>query len=339
MGCLTGLMRIKAKPEPRPTLPALLDAVYTMQLNRHVHSFGDYLRGRFGERVHKLSLTAGFTCPNRDGSRGHGGCTFCNNASFSPNAKSHAPIAEQIALGRAHVTRRFGTRKYLAYFQAYTNTYAEVEILDRLYRAALAERDVVGLSVGTRPDCVPDAVLDLLCRYRDEGFEIWLELGLQSAFDESLARVRRGHGYAEYEDAVRRARRRGLKVCTHLIVGLPGEAPEDTLISLARVLDLGTDGLKLHPLHVVKNTYLAWEWRRGEYAPLTQEAYVAVAAEAVRRTPAEIVLHRLTATAQDELLLAPDWCAHKWPVLNAIAADLACHGAQATHSQSDFMQA
>ncbi|MBI2380470.1 MAG: TIGR01212 family radical SAM protein [Gammaproteobacteria bacterium] len=299
-----------------------------MQLNRYVHSLGDYLRQRHGERVHKLSLEAGFTCPNRDGAKGHGGCTFCNNASFSPNEKTREDLSAQLARGRAHVERRFGTKKYLAYFQAYTNTYEEVETLDRLYRAALAEQAVIGLSVGTRPDCVPNPVLDLLQGYQDEGYEVWLELGLQSAFDDSLARVNRGHGFAEYADAVRRTRARGIKLCTHLIVGLPGEAPEQTLDSLERVLELGVDGLKLHPLHVVKNTYLAWQWRRGEYQPLGQDDYVAVAAECVRRTPAEVVYHRLTGTAQDDLLLAPAWCAHKWPVLNAIGENLQRLGGQ-----------
>jgi uncharacterized protein len=289
-------------------------------------TFGQYLLKRYGERVHKIALDAAFTCPNRDGSKGVGGCTFCNNVSFSPNGRRPAPIAAQIEAGRAVIRRRTGASRYLAYFQAYTNTYGDLDRLTRLYDEALAEPDVIGLSIGTRPDCVPDAVLDLLAGYRDRGHEIWLELGLQSAFDETLSRVNRGHGLAEYADTVRRAKRRGLQLCTHLIAGLPGETPRHCRESLDRVLALGTDGLKLHPLHVVKGTQLANSWRRGEYRPLTLEAYVRIAADLVQAAPPEVVWHRLTGTAPREILLAPLWCAGKWRVLNAIAHELERRG-------------
>jgi hypothetical protein len=161
-------------------------------LPERVHTFGQDLRRRYGRRVHKVAINAGLSCPNRDGSKGRGGCTFCNNVSFSPNARRPPAVAAQIATGRAVIARRTGARRLIAYFRAYTNTYADVATLRRLYDAALAERDVIGLSVGTRPDCVPPAVLDLLCSYRDAGHEVWLELGLQSAHDETLARVNRG---------------------------------------------------------------------------------------------------------------------------------------------------
>lgn len=299
-----------------------------MLLPTHVNTFGQAMRARFGEKVHKLSIHAGFTCPNIDGSKGYGGCTFCNNASFNPNGRRASGIAEQIAAGRAVIRRRTGARRYLAYFQAYTNTYSDIAQLRALYDAALAEPDVVGLAIGTRPDCVPDAVLQLLAEYQGAGYEIWLELGLQSADDATLARVNRGHDFAEYVDAVARARRHGLRICTHLIVGLPGEAPAQSLASLARVLELGVDGLKIHPLHVVRNTLLAKQWRDGAYAPLTLAGYVGTVAAMIRRTPRAVVFHRLTATAQDDLLLAPGWCSRKWRVLNAIAADLARHGGQ-----------
>ncbi len=302
-----------------------------MHLPLHVRTLGRELRERLGTRVHKVALDAGFTCPNRDGSLGIGGCTFCNNTSFSPNGRQPSPLGEQLARGRDVIRRRTGATRYLAYFQAYTNTYADADTLRALYDAALAEPDVVGLSVGTRPDCVPPAVLDLLARYRDAGHEVWLELGLQSAHDATLARVNRGHGFAAYRAAAGAARRRGLRVCTHLMVGLPGEGPDAALESLARVLDVGTDGLKLHPLHVVKGTALANDWRRGEYAPLAFTDYVATAVEMVERTPPELVYHRLTGTASPDILLAPAWCAGKWRVLNAIAQRLAergsCQGA------------
>ena len=299
-----------------------------MQLSELVNTLGRDLRRRHGEKIHKVSVHAGFTCPNIDGSKGYGGCTFCNNASFSPNGRRPPSVAAQIAAGRAVIRRRTGARLYMAYFQAYTNTYADPAVLRALYDQALAEPDVIGLSVGTRPDCVPDPVLDLLAGYRDRGHEIWLELGLQSAFDGSLERVNRGHVFAEYADAVRRARLRGLKVCTHLIVGLPGEGPSHSLTSLERVLELGVRGLKIHPLHVVRNTVLAKQWKRGEYRPLEVRDYVDTVAAMVRRTPLDVVFHRLTASAQDGLLLAPAWCGGKWPTLNAIAADLERHGGQ-----------
>ncbi|MCU7804951.1 MAG: TIGR01212 family radical SAM protein [Candidatus Thiodiazotropha sp. (ex Lucinoma borealis)] len=291
-------------------------------LSEQVTTFGQYLLNRYGERVHKIALDAAFTCPNRDGSKGIGGCTFCNNVSFSPNGRQPKPISEQIESGRQVIRKRTGATKYLAYFQAYTNTYDEIDHLAQLYGEALAEEDVIGLSIGTRPDCVPDAVLELLAGYQEEGFEIWLELGLQSAFDETLAKVNRGHGFAEYADSAMRARRLDLKVCTHMIAGLPGETAQHARETLRKVLELGTDGLKLHPLHVVKGTQLANAYRQGDYHPLTMEEYVNIAADLVELTPPEVIWHRLTGTASETILLAPNWCAQKWRVLNAITIEL-----------------
>ena len=291
-----------------------------------VNTFGQDLKRRHGMRVHKLAINAGLTCPNRDGSKGRGGCTFCNNVSFSPNARQQPDVAQQIEAGRRVIARRTGARRFIAYFQAYTNTYADVARLRQLYDAALAEPDVIGLSVGTRPDCVPDTVLDLLCTYQDQGKEIWLELGLQSAFDATLQRVNRGHGFDEYRQAVRAARQRGLKVCTHLIVGLPGEDRSHAADSLARVVEQGVDGLKLHPLHVVKGTRLANEWRHGGYLPWTFADYVDTAADLIERTPTQITFHRLTGTASAEILLAPEWCGRKWRVIDGIAAELIRRG-------------
>jgi radical SAM protein (TIGR01212 family) len=280
---------------------------------------------RYGERVHKIAIDADFTCPNRDGSKGRGGCTFCNNVSFSPNGRQPAGIIEQIAAGRRVIRRRTGARKYLAYFQAYTNTYADINTLRKLYDQALSEPDMIGLAVGTRPDCVPGPVLDLLAEYHRQGHEVWLELGLQSSFDESLERVNRGHGFAEYKTTVLEARKRGLQVCTHLIIGLPGETKMHCRLTLERVLELGVDGLKLHPLHVVKGTQLANEWRRGEYQPLILDEYIEIATELIRHTPREIVFHRLTGTASKQILLAPAWCSKKWLVLNRLTDSLQQH--------------
>lgn len=293
-----------------------------MFLPEVVHSFGHAMQQQYGEKVHKLAINAAFSCPNRDGQKGIGGCTFCNNASFNPNAKQPPSVQTQINLGKQVILKRTGAKKYLAYFQAYTNTYADIKLLKQIYDQALSEPNVIGLSVGTRPDCVPDSVLALLAGYQQQGYEVWLELGLQSAFDETLAKVNRGHSVAEYIDAIKRAQQYDLKVCTHLIIGLPDESLAMSLASHRRVIELGTDGLKLHPLHVVKNTRLAIQWRKGQYHALDFKDYINTASVMVQRTPTSIIFHRLTATAPEKLLLAPTWCKQKWKVLNAIYEQL-----------------
>ena len=288
-----------------------------------VNTFGQAMLKRYGERVHKVSINASFTCPNRDGSKGRGGCTFCNNSSFNPNARDVPSIAQQIESGRQVLRKRTGAQKFIGYFQAYSNTYAELEVLCGLYEQALAEPDVIGISVGTRPDCVTPEVLNKLAEYQDRGYEVWLELGLQSAFDETLQRVNRGHGFAEYKETLLKARSYGLQVCTHLILGLPGENQGHWQQTMERVLELGVDGLKLHPLHVVRHTMLAHQWKRGEYLPLERNVYIDAVVDLVRRTPSEVIYHRLTGTASEDLLLAPSWCGEKWAVLNAIHQRLA----------------
>ncbi|MDP4030201.1 MAG: TIGR01212 family radical SAM protein [Gallionella sp.] len=297
-----------------------------MALSDHILTFGQHLLERHGQRIHKIALDAGFTCPNRDGAKGIGGCTFCNNSSFNPNGPEPKTLEAQLDSGRHAITKRTRAKKYLAYFQAYTNTYADVAELDALYRQAMTQHDIVGLSVGTRPDCVSDAVLDLLAGYREEGRIVWLELGLQSAFDETLRRVNRGHGLKEYRDVAIEARRRGIPLCTHLILGMPGEDESHYQASLDIVLDIGVDGLKLHPLHVVKHTVLANQWRRGEYLPLTREEYIRHACDLIERTPEHIMFHRVTGTASRDILLAPEWCSQKWNVLNGIERELVRRG-------------
>lgn len=297
-------------------------------LSDRVSTFGQFLLRRYGERVHKLAIHAGFTCPNRDGTKGRGGCTFCNNASFNPQGRGTPPIETQIAAGRAVLARRTGARRFLAYFQAYTNTYDELGALRQRYDRALACPGVIGLSVGTRPDCVSDGVLDLLAGYRARGLEVWLELGLQSARDDTLERVNRGHGFAEYRHAVQAARHRGLPVCTHLILGLPGEGRAIALESLEQVLALGVEGLKLHPLHVVRHTRLALDWRRGSYHPWAMDDYIRACVDLIERTPASVLYHRLTGTASPDILLAPQWCFRKWAVLNGIEAELHRRGSR-----------
>ena len=293
-----------------------------MVLSDYVNTFGQDLLQRYGERVHKLTVNAGFTCPNRDGTKGRGGCIFCNNVSFSPSTTSPLSIAAQLENGRRVISNRTGARRFLAYFQTYTNTYADPQYLAALYEEALAEPDVVGLAIGTRPDCVSEPILDLLASYQQRGYEVWLELGLQSAFDKTLELINRGHNFAEYRQTVLATQQRQIPICTHLIIGLPTEERWHNLATLEQVLELGVQGLKLHPLHVVKHTVLAKQWRQGIYQPLDMSTYVSIVADIIERTPPEIVFHRVTGTAPIDVLLAPKWCNKKWAVLNAIMTTL-----------------
>ncbi len=306
-----------------------------MQLHQLVNTIGQDLQRRYGEKIHKLTLHGGFSCPNRDGTIGRGGCTFCNVASFADEQAQRLSITEQLSLRAKEIKR---AKRYLAYFQAYTNTHAEVELLRQMYEEAISQANMVGLCVGTRPDCVPDAVLDLLCEYRDQGYEIWLELGLQTANPKTLKRINRGHFFEEYEETTRKARNLGLKVCTHLILGLPGETTVDHHDTLNRVLAVGVDGLKLHPLHIVEGSKMAQAWRADRLPCLTQEEYVHQAAELIRHTPPEVVFHRVTATARKPTLLAPEWCERRWGAMMEIADHLNEHGAQGSAIGQSFVR-
>ncbi|MFP1770487.1 TIGR01212 family radical SAM protein [Lonsdalea quercina] len=296
-----------------------------MQLQRLINMFGGDLQRRYGEKIHKLTLHGGFSCPNRDGTLGRGGCTFCHVASFADEQMQQRSIAEQLSAQAGKVNR---AKRYLAYFQAYTSTYAEVQVLAAMYREALTQADMVGLCVGTRPDCVPDAVLDLLSKYRQQGYEVWLELGLQTANDKTLHRINRGHTFDCYQQTTRRARERGLKVCTHLIVGLPGEDESACLSTLRRVVDGGVDGLKLHPLHIVDGSIMGKAWRAGRLPELPLAQYVKTAGEMIRHTPADVVFHRISASARRPTLLAPLWCENRWTAMVEIDRYLSQYGVQ-----------
>ncbi|EGT4371772.1 TIGR01212 family radical SAM protein [Cronobacter malonaticus] len=296
-----------------------------MQLQKLVNMFGGDLTRRYGQKVHKLSLHGGFSCPNRDGTLGRGGCTFCNVASFADETQQHLSIQQQLAQQAARVDR---ARRYLAYFQAYTSTFAEVNVLRAMYQQAVSQADIVGLCVGTRPDCVPESVLDLLSDYCEQGYEVWLELGLQSAKDKTLNRINRGHDFACYQETTRRARARGLRVCTHLIVGLPGETRSDALLSLERVVETGVDGIKLHPLHIVEGSIMAKAWRAGRLNGIALDEYAVTAGEMIRHTPPDIIYHRISASARRPTLLAPLWCENRWTGMVEIDRYLNQYGAQ-----------
>lgn len=304
-----------------------------MELHQLVNTFGQDLQRRYGEKVHKLTLHGGFSCPNRDGTLGRGGCTFCNVASFADETAQQLSVTTQLAQRATEVNR---AKRYLAYFQAYTSTYAEVEKLKTMYEEALKSADIVGLCVGTRPDCVPDAVLDLLAHYKDQGFEIWLELGLQTANDNTLKRINRGHDFACYDAVTRKARVLGLNVCTHLIVGLPGDIKADHINTIDKVIETGTDGIKLHPLHIVEGSVMAKAWRAGRLDAISLDDYVESASEMILRTPAEVVYHRVSANARKPTLLAPEWCENRWLAMTGIARALNVKGVQGSLTSRPF---
>ncbi|SON50602.1 TIGR01212 family radical SAM protein [Vibrio tapetis] len=304
------------------------------QLHELVNTIGQDLQRRYGEKVHKLTLHGGFSCPNRDGTIGRGGCTFCNVASFSDEQTQIKSIREQLTDRAGEVKR---AKKYLAYFQAYTNTYAEVQVLKNMYEEALTQADIVGLCVGTRPDCVPQAVLDLLSQYREQGYEIWLELGLQTANTDTLKRINRGHDFECYADITKKAQELGIKVCTHLIIGLPKETEQDYRETLQKVIEVGTDGIKLHPLHIVEGSTMAKAWRAGKIEELALDHYIDIATDLIRHTPRDIVFHRVTATARRPTLLAPLWGEQRWLAMTSIGSRLDVQGAQGSALGAPFV--
>jgi len=282
--------------------------------------FTDHLRATFGCRVHKVSIDAGFTCPNRDGTVTVGGCIYCNNTSFSPGDR-RLSVTEQLTQGKRFLRQRYGAEKFMAYFQAYSNTYADVQHLRHLYDEALACEDIVGLAIGTRPDCVPDAVLDLLAEYAARTY-LWLELGLESGHDQTLAFLNRGHTVAAFDDAVRRARQRHLQVCTHLILGLPGESPAAMLHTARYVAALGLQAVKLHHLHVVRQTALEKMYRRGDVPLLTLDEYAPLVVDCLEVLPPEMIIMRLMGDAPRHQLVAPDWSVDKVGALRRIEQEL-----------------
>jgi len=290
-------------------------------------TFGRYLKGKFKTKVSKLPVgLSGFTCPNIDGTVAKGGCTFCLNDSFSPNLgkdndkiflnlksktnplleKQLKELDDQIRNTRAYLKKR-GSKKFLVYFQAFTNTYAPFETLRILYDTALSYPDVIGLSIGTRSDSVTNEALDYLVEL-SKTKEIWIEYGVQSIFDTTLERINRGHDAANAKQAILEAKIRGLNVCAHLIFGLPDETPEMMLKTANEVYSWGIDSIKYHSLYVVENTMLATEYKAGEFEPITKERYVDVLIEAIKLKPRHISIQRMTAGIDDDMLLAPAWC-------------------------------
>ena len=279
----------------------------------------EYLQAQYGEKVYKLSLSAGCTCPNRDGSVGVGGCAFCSEGGSGDFAAQLAPLEEQIAEAKARIACKTDAKKFIAYFQSFTNTYGPVERLESLYRQTIQRPEIVALSLGTRPDCLGPAVMEMLSRLNAIK-PVWVELGLQTAHDETAARMNRGYALDTFLDAYRCLKAAGLTVIVHLIFGLPGERREDMLKTVRLVAGLrpAVDGVKLQMLHVLKGTALGAQYEAEPFPLLTLEEYADLIAESVRLLPEGTVLHRLTGDAPGPLLLAPEWTRNKKRVLNTI---------------------
>ena len=279
----------------------------------------DYLQATFGCKVYKLSLSARVTCPNRDGKLGTGGCIFCSaGGSGEFAACADRSIPEQIAEAKARVAAKVrGQAKYIAYYQSYTNTYGDVEYLERVFREAMEPEEIAVLSVGTRPDCLPQEILDMLERL-NRIKPVWVELGLQTIHARSAEYIRRGYELPVYDAAVRELHKRGISVITHLILGLPGETHEDMKASLKHVVNVGSDGVKLQLLHVLKGTDLADEYAAGKVPVMEFDEYIDLLCEMVPLVPKEMVIHRLTGDGDKKLLIAPLWSADKKRVLNEV---------------------
>jgi radical SAM protein (TIGR01212 family) len=264
--------------------------------------------------VAKIALDAGLTCPNRDGSISRAGCLFCDAKGSGTGWGTSLSLAEQIAAGKARSRNR--ADRYICYFQSYTNTYAPLERLQSMWDLAISEPDTVGLAVGTRPDCLPDEVLDVLAGYR--AHEVWLELGLQSSNDETLRRINRGHTAGDFADACLRARKRGLKVVAHVILGLPGEDGSHYLETARFLTDAGVDGVKIHSLYVSRDAGLAEVFRRGDLKCLSREEFVDSAVRFLENIPADVVIHRLTGDPDPDRLVAPEWARDKGRTIQMI---------------------
>lgn len=278
-------------------------------MNRPYYDFSTFLKKYFTGKVQKISIHAGFTCPNRDGAKGVGGCTYCNNQTFSPEyCKPVLSVRQQLEDGIRFFSRKYPTMRYLAYFQAYTNTYGELERLKAMYEEALAVEGVVGLVIGTRPDCMPDELLDYLEELSRRTF-LMVEYGIESANDDTLRRINRGHDFATAADAIRRTHERGILTGGHIILGLPGEERDELLRQATLQASLPLDMLKLHQLQLIKGTRMAREYEEHpEWFHLYEvDEYIELVIDYVERIPSSVVLERFISQSPRSLLIAPDW--------------------------------
>ncbi len=285
---------------------------------KNYYNLNSFLREKFGQKVFKISLDAGFSCPNRDGAISNLGCVFCSergSGDFAGDRKSS--ISQQFKDMKEMMSKKWKNGKYIAYFQAYTNTYADVKTLRALYDEALEQDDVVALAIATRPDCLSEEVLDLLQEYNNKTY-LWIELGLQTINDTTARVINRGYKLKVFEDSLDKLSTRGIDVVVHTIFGLPGEGKQDMLNTIDYVAHRDIKGIKIHLLHLLKNTPLVDLYEKGNLTFLEQQEYTDIICEAITRLPREMVIHRLTGDAPRELLIGPKWSLKKWEVLNEI---------------------
>lgn len=289
------------------------------------YSLNNYLRDTFGCKVYKVSLNAGFTCPNRDGRIDTRGCIFCSKGGSGEFAgKPMLSLTEQLKQGKQLISSKLPkdeTVKYIGYFQAYTNTYAPVEVLRMKYEEVMADPDVVAISIATRPDCLSLEVLDLL-EELNRTKPVWVELGLQTIHEASAGYIRRGYELPVYDRAVSELTKRGIYVVTHVIIGLPGETKEDMLKTVKYVADSPVKGIKLQLLHVLKDTDLATDYEEGKFDVLSMEEYIDIVKDCLKILPPDMVVHRLTGDGDKKILIAPQWSKDKKRVLNALKSSV-----------------
>ncbi len=283
-------------------------------------SLNTYLKETFGEKVYKLALEGGFSCPNRDGTLGTRGCIFCLGGSGDFAEKPCDNIFEQIENAKKRVAHKNPGGKYIAYFQSYTNTYAPVERLRKLFTEAISHPDICALSIGTRPDCLPDEVIDLLFEL-NKIKPVWVELGLQTIHPKTAEYIRRGYPLSVYDNAVKRLKQAKIYVITHMIIGLPGETCEDIVETARYIGQSGADGIKLQLLHILEGTDLAKDYRKGLFKTLEIDEYTEILGECIKVLPPEMTVHRLTGDGNKKFLVAPLWSGDKKRVLNAVNRD------------------
>ena len=287
---------------------------------KRYYDLKSYWRNLFDCNVHKLQIDAGFTCPNRDGHVAIGGCIYCDGRGSKLRQQGELPsVAEQIASGKKYYKPH--AAKFIAYFQTFTNTYAPVEKLQALYDEALAQDDIIGLSIGTRPDCLGADVVELLSDYAKK-YHIWVELGLQSVHDKTLQFINRGHNYQQFLDAVNSLAGHGLNICVHIIIGLPDEGDADILTTAKTLASLPINGIKIHSLLALEGTALGEMYKNGTISMITKEKYVSLVADVLELLPPGMVIQRLTADGYRDIFLAPDWAGNKLDVLNSINREL-----------------
>ena len=285
---------------------------------KRYHSFNYFMRNKFGEKIFKISLDGGFSCPNRDGTISNGGCLFCSERGSGDFAgDSNLSIHNQFVQVKEMMAKKWSNGKYIAYFQAYTNTYAPVEELKSKYYQAINEEGVVALAIATRPDCLQEEVLDLLEEINKKVY-VWVELGLQTISDETAKRINRGYKLNVFEDAIKRLKKRNIDYVVHSILGLPGESKEQMLQTINYIAHSGAKGIKFHLLHLMKDTPMVNLYQSGELKFLEQEEYIDIVCKGITLLPKDMVVHRLTGDSPRNLLIGPMWSLKKWEILNAI---------------------